>query len=402
MKRKTAFAAFVATGIATLWALPQGDAAQLPSPTCLSAKKAQAFDLGLAPIFKKLDSMDPTVAGKKTDALITGLNALAQGKYANKPSMLCTISYLDSKIRAYKATLASEDDDAAILGALTSAVGNDSQNSGTSPASPSPQPAPKPNSGPAPSPAPTSQPAPAPAPTAPKPPAPTSCSGFLPSGAGIGNRPFTEFVSGPDTNVTWQYAQSGGRCTWYCLTGYSVNSAKTSCDPRVAGTGLNVVAQDIASGNPIAGVTVEIIGSLGMSTYSVGTYATDGNGRIPENFSDNAPLGNILRISAPGYSLGQANGCSPRKTGGNFYCDGFKMTGTTIYLYLSNDSASSSIGLSSCGNGWETMGTFGCDSQGRQTQTITSCLPPGYDMPIYWNWDKSTNTFSHLTGKSCK
>ena len=106
-------------------------AAALPSPSCLPDARAAAMDKGLAPIFKKLSAMDPSIAAKKTDAVLAALSTMAQGKYSKNANMLCAISYIDSKLRAYRDTLA-DSGDGDLISAISGAAGSDSGTSGNS------------------------------------------------------------------------------------------------------------------------------------------------------------------------------------------------------------------------------------------------------------------------------
>lgn len=135
MKKPLGFA-LSAAAIVAVSITSSAFAAVLPSPSCLPDARAAAMDKGLAPIFKKLSSMDPAVAAKKTDAVLAALSGMAQGKYSRNASMLCAISYIDSKLRAYRDTLA-DSNDGDLISAISGAAGGDSgtsssQSSGSS------------------------------------------------------------------------------------------------------------------------------------------------------------------------------------------------------------------------------------------------------------------------------
>ncbi|MFO0673523.1 MAG: hypothetical protein U0235_28555 [Polyangiaceae bacterium] len=53
-----------------------------------------------------------------------------------------------------------------------------------------------------------------------------------------------------------------------------------------------------------------------------------------------------------------------------------------------------------CGSGWATMGTFTCDDQHAQHQTICGCHPPLYYDPTIWAFDGGS-CYTHYTGQSC-
>lgn len=53
-----------------------------------------------------------------------------------------------------------------------------------------------------------------------------------------------------------------------------------------------------------------------------------------------------------------------------------------------------------CGSGWPTMGTFTCDDQHLQHQTICGCHPPLYYDPAVWAFDGGS-CYTHFTGQSC-
>ncbi len=330
--------------------------------------------------------MDASVAAKKTDAVLSALSTMAQGKYSRNPGMLCAISYIDSKLRAYRETLA-DSNDGDLISAISGAAGSDSgtsgasasQASGTSTSSSSSSSSSTQSSG-------TKS-------------DPKSCVGYLPSGAGVGYRPYTEITAGGDTNTSWSYALNGGRCTWYCQTGYAPDAQKSSCLKRGEGSGITVYVYD-SNGTPLPGATVELIGSLGISTYAIATLTSDSNGKTPENFDEGGSVGNLLKVTKSGYAISYANGCSSRVTKGASYCDGIKMRDSVVKVYLSPVSSANS--LPTCGSDWEKIGTFSCDSQNRQIQTIDSCLPPLYDNASFWTWKKNPDSFSHLTGKSCQ
>lgn len=123
--------ALSAAAVAVVSVTSSAFAATLPSPSCLPDARAAAMDKGLAPIFKKLSAMDPAVAAKKTDAVLTALSAMAQGKYSRNANMLCAISYIDSKLRAYRDTLA-DSNDGDLISAISGATGGDSGTSSSS------------------------------------------------------------------------------------------------------------------------------------------------------------------------------------------------------------------------------------------------------------------------------
>lgn len=168
---------------------------------------------------------------------------------------------------------------------------------------------------------------------------------------------------------------------------------------RGAGSGVTVYVYD-SNGAPLSGASVELIGSLGISTYTIATLTTDSSGKTPENFDEGGAVGNLLKVTKSGYAISYGNGCSSRVTRGTSFCDGIKMRDSVVKVYLSP--TSSETVLPTCGSDWEKIGTFACDSQNRQTQTIASCLPPLYDNPTFWTWNKNPDSFTHLTGKSCQ
>ncbi len=65
------------------------------------------------------------------------------------------------------------------------------------------------------------------------------------------------------------------------------------------------------------------------------------------------------------------------------------------------NSTSTVPNLPTCWTNWKTIWIFTCDSQNRQVQTINTCLPNWYSDPMLWNWNKTTNSFSHLTWNLC-
>lgn len=121
---------------AAIFALSAGThvlAANFPPASCMTPTKARALDKGLVPIFQKLSSMEEATAVKKTESVLLALGTLADGKYAKNQKTLCSISYIDAKLRAFKDDL-SGDDDAALLSALSNAASS-SQTSGSAAAS---------------------------------------------------------------------------------------------------------------------------------------------------------------------------------------------------------------------------------------------------------------------------
>lgn len=52
-----------------------------------------------------------------------------------------------------------------------------------------------------------------------------------------------------------------------------------------------------------------------------------------------------------------------------------------------------------CGSNWPSMGTFTCDDQHREHQTICGCHPEGYYDPALWG--RYADCYEHLTGRGC-
>lgn len=165
------------------------------------------------------------------------------------------------------------------------------------------------------------------------------CTGSYPSGPGVEVQGFSWAVAGPSSvNTVYQYftgSQNG--CYWKCKSGYAVNSSKSNCVPREAGSGLTVRVLDTAN-NPISGATVEVIGSLCLSTAVLHSSSTDSNGNSTEAFVEKFTCGNIIHIAKAGYEIKNADGCSARVTRGYSYCDSASMTNSQVTVYMSNGS----------------------------------------------------------------
>jgi len=165
------------------------------------------------------------------------------------------------------------------------------------------------------------------------------CTGSYPSGPGVEVQGFSWAVAGPGSvNTVYQYftgSQNG--CYWKCKSGYAVNSSKSNCVPREAGSGLTVRVLDTAN-NPISGANVEVIGSLCLSTAVLHSSQTDSNGNSTEAFVEKFTCGNIIHIAKAGYEIKNADGCTARVTRGYSYCDGASMTNSQVTVYMSNGS----------------------------------------------------------------
>jgi hypothetical protein len=53
-----------------------------------------------------------------------------------------------------------------------------------------------------------------------------------------------------------------------------------------------------------------------------------------------------------------------------------------------------------CGPNWGSMGSFTCDAQHAEHQTICGCHPPMYYDPAYWA-RQGSDCYEHFTGRGC-
>lgn len=146
-----------------------------------------------------------------------------------------------------------------------------------------------------------------------------SCKGNKPTGPGYRFIEYSTAVPGPSPssgpNTTWMHSSSvpanyAPTCTWSCTREFEVSPDKSSCQPRPAGSGINIVLKD-QNGKPVPGVRVRLTSFIASVTNQIGGGTSDASGRIPEFFGPNSNEGNLssphtnfyLFVESPGYFL---------------------------------------------------------------------------------------------------